>query len=190
MLSTPCSTRISASRSVAQVIPMAPARICFQASMGVLWFLKWGRSLHGRPTKKLAMSRRLASIASRSTSSAGVFIWSSSMGSGQYLFVQLNFETLDETRTHVVEEVRDVGCGAVLVKGVLVFPFFDERDAIRLVGALVEFITNAAGLGVRGLHQNVQGVNQFFSLAVPREEFGDAHHLGSAFIWHIGLFLP
>src|SRR5215469_9678066 len=78
----------------------------------------------------------------------------------------------------------------MLVEGLLVLPLLDEGDSLRIISPLVQFVANAAGLRMRGLHENVQGVNQFFRLAFFGEELRDAHNLGGVLIWHIRLSLP
>jgi hypothetical protein len=42
---------------------------------------------------------------------------------------------------------------------------------------------------VGGLHQRMQGVDEFFGFAILCEEFRDANHLGGVLTWHLGFFL-
>ena len=68
----PAAASTSASPSLAQVMPMAPAASCIWASMGDLCVLACGRRRTGLSRKKSAMRLMLASTASMSRHSAGV----------------------------------------------------------------------------------------------------------------------
>lgn len=70
----PASAMISASPSLAQVMPVAPASSCLLASSGILWVLTCGRSLTPLRAATLAISVMLAPTTSRSMTSAGVSI--------------------------------------------------------------------------------------------------------------------
>ena len=68
----PAAASTSASPSLAQVTPIAPAAICFLAISTVLWLLTWGRQSTPATRQAAATCAILASMTSRSTSSAGV----------------------------------------------------------------------------------------------------------------------
>src|SRR5215469_13814415 len=66
----------------------------------------------------------------------------------------------------------------MLVEDLLTLPFFDKSDPSRIIRALIQFITDAAGLFVRGFHQDVQSGNQFVSLVWQGMELGNANNPG------------
>ncbi len=69
---TPPSARASASPSLAQQAPIAPAAIWRRAISGLLWVLAWGRSFSPLAAAKAAIRSMLRVSASRSTTRAGV----------------------------------------------------------------------------------------------------------------------
>src|SRR5438445_9546977 len=71
----PPLTSFSACQSRAQVMPMAPLSIWRSARSITRWFLKCGRSFADFLRKNSAMVWRFCSMASRSTSNAGVSSW-------------------------------------------------------------------------------------------------------------------
>ncbi len=85
--------------------------------------------------------------------------------------------------------MRDVSHGAVLVKGFLVFPLFDVRDPPRIVHTLVEFIADAAGLLVSGLHQRVHGGDESIRFAFLGAKFRHADDYSGFFLDHDRLLL-
>ena len=68
----PAAAMISASPSLAQVAPMAPAASSFLTISGVFWPLMWGRQLMPASRQVFAVRAMLASMMSRSTRRAGV----------------------------------------------------------------------------------------------------------------------
>ena len=71
--SIPSSASASASPSLAQQTPSAPAAICRRAMSALLWVLACGRSFSPAPAANAAIAAMLRSSASTSTTSAGVF---------------------------------------------------------------------------------------------------------------------
>ncbi len=66
----------------------------------------------------------------------------------------------------------------MLIEGLFVLPFFDVGDPARIVGALVEFVADAAGFFVSRLHQRVHGGDEFVGLAFFGAKFRHADDLG------------